>query len=279
MCAKQAKIPQTEWTRSGMDISRTATPLYKEGLTNLSGLTTNPQENINSYLTNYFGMDSPYNTDFLRQYNRAMGDATANNYSATTGGYTSSGKRAYDDQQRYYNDLASRLRQYGVGTSMAQHNADVVNQLNAIDRYYNAYGLGKNYSAIEQQNALAEKANRNWWTSIPGLAGGAIGAAIGGYFGGPIGASAGASMGSSTGNMMAAPFTQDFSSANNTFASIYGAPLNMPGTSNTFTNLTSAAQQAGLFNQLGNLSNLLSTNKAAGSKQAAQNVGFATFTH
>ena len=270
MCAKQAKIPQTEWTRSGMDISRTATPLYKEGLTNLSGLTTNPQENINSYLTNYFGMDSPYNTDFLRQYNRAMGNATANNYSATTGGYTSSGQRAYDDQQRYYNDLASRLRQYGVNTAMTQHNYDVNNQINAIDKYHNAYGLGKNYSAIEQQNALADQANRNWWTSLPGLAGGVIGSFVPGV---------GSALGASIGNMAASPFTQDFSSANNTFASIYGAPLNMPGTSNAFTNLTSAAQQAGLFNQLGNLSNLLSTNKAAGSKQAAQNVGFATFTH
>lgn len=267
--AKQAKIPQTEWTRSGMDISRTATPYYQSALSSLGNITNDPNAYRQQLQEQYYGPNSAYNQDFLRQYNRAMGNATANNYAATAGGLSSSAQRAYNDQQRYYNDLQSRLLDYGVQGANSLMSTDV-NALNsALGSFNNAYNLGRNYSAIEQQNALADQANRNWWTSIPGLVGGAIGA----VYGGP----AGAAIGSSIGNMAASPFTQDFSSANNTFASIYGAPLNMSGTNNTFTNLTSSAQQSGLFNQLGNLSNLLSTNRAAGSKQAAQNVGFAKF--
>lgn len=206
--AKQAKIPQTEWTRSGRDISRTSVPLYQEGLQNLGSLTTNPRGDIDAYLTHYYGPESVAAQDFNRQYVRNMGNTTANNYSATQGGYTSSGQRAYDDQQRYMNDLQSRLYNQGISNSMAQHNYDVNNQLNALGAYHNAYGLGQNYSQIEQQNALADQANRNWLGNLFGVAGTAIGTA----FGMP-------QVGAAIGNAVGSNFQTDIGPA---MAAIYG---------------------------------------------------------
>lgn len=160
--AKMAKLPQTDWTRGGRDISNTAIPLYQSGLNRLGDYTADPQQFIDAYMNKYYGANAIQNQDFLRAYNRAQGNLTGNNFATTQGGFTTSAQKAYDDQQKYYNDLASRLQQYGVTSSRNMYDQDVVNQMNALNQYNNAYQLGKNYSQIEQQNALAKQANRNW---------------------------------------------------------------------------------------------------------------------
>lgn len=262
--AKQAKIPQTEWTRSGMDISRTATPYYQSALSSLGNITNDPNAYRQQLREQYYGPNSAYNQDSLRQYNRAMGNATANNYAATAGGLSSSAQRAYNDQQRYYNDLQSRLLDYGVQGANSLMSTDV-NALNsALGSFNSAYNLGSNYSKIDQQNQLADKANKQWWASIPGLVGGAIGSAVGGYFGGPAGAMVGSSLGTSAGNTAVSPFVTDYSSL-------------LGGSSGEYQNMSNAANESGLFSSLGNLFNTSRINKAAGSTGAAQNVGFAKF--
>lgn len=205
--AKMAKLPQTEWTRSGMDISRTATPLYQEGLTNLGNLTSDPSGYTQGYLDQFYGANAVQNQDFLRAYNRAMGNTTANNYAATSGGFSTSANRAYEDQQKRYNDLASRLQQYGVTSARGMYDQDVQNQMNALNQYYNAYGLGKNYSNIEQQNALASQANKNWIGNAMQLGGTAIGSIwgpVGAQLGGAIGGAAGSAFQTDTSQAMAA---------------------------------------------------------------------------
>lgn len=164
--AKQAKIKQTDWTKGGRDISNTAIPLYKQNLVRLDERLTSPMQYINQYLDQYYGADAIQNQDFLRMYNRAMNERTGANYAATGGGYTSSGQRAYDDRQRYYNDLASRLRQYGISQSRNMYDQDIANMRGANADYYNAYNLGKAYSDVDQYNDLVDQQNRNWFSNL-----------------------------------------------------------------------------------------------------------------
>lgn len=204
--AKQAKVPQTEWTKAGMDISRTATPLYQSNLQRMDEYLTDPSATMDKYLNKYYGADAAQYSDFLRQYNRAMGNTTANNYAATQGGYTSSGQRSYMDNQRAMNDLASRLQQYGVNSAALLGNQDYQNMLAANNAYYNAYGLGKNYSNIQQQNALADQANKNWMGQLLNAAGQA-----GMSSGNPLGMALGAAA-STAGNMMQTDTSQAMNS-------------------------------------------------------------------
>lgn len=173
--AKQAKIKQTDWTKGGRDISNTAIPLYKQNLVRLDERLTSPMQYINQYLDQYYGANAIQNQDFLRMYNRAMNERTGANYAATGGGYTSSGQRAYDDRQRYYNDLASRLQQYGISQSRNMYDQDIANMRGANTDYHNAYNLGKAYSDIDQYNDLADQQNRNWWSGAMSSAGRVIG--------------------------------------------------------------------------------------------------------
>ena len=161
--AKQAKMKQTDYNIAGKNISDAASPLYQENLKRLGQYLNDPTSYIDNYLNQYYGANAVQNQDFLRQYNRAMNQRTGANYAATGGGYTSSGQRAYDDQQRYYNDLLSRLQQYGVSSARSMYDQDVANTRGANADYYNAYNLGKAYSDVDQYNYQVDQANRNWW--------------------------------------------------------------------------------------------------------------------
>lgn len=163
--AKQAKIKQTDYTKGGRDISNTAIPLYQSNLKRMDEYLQDPQAAMDAYLNKYYGKNAIQNQDFLRQYNRAMGQRTGANYAATGGGYTSSGQRAYDDQQRYYNDLASRLNQYGIGQSKNMAISDYNAMLSANPAYQTAYQQGQSYSNIDQYNDLVDQANNNWWSN------------------------------------------------------------------------------------------------------------------
>lgn len=167
---KMAKKTQTDYTRGGKAISDTAIPYYQNTLTTLNDYVQNPYETIDTIMDRYYGNNAMQN-DFLRNYNRAMANTTANNFAATGGGFSSSGQRAYNDQQRYQNDLASRLQQYGVGQAFAGQNQLYNQALQATPAFHNAYNLGKEYSDIEQYNYLADQ-NNSFGNQLAGLAGG-----------------------------------------------------------------------------------------------------------
>lgn len=162
--AKQAKMKQTDYNIAGKNISDTASPLYQENLQRLGQYLNDPTSYIDKYLNQYYGANAVQNQDFLRRYNRAMNQRTGANYAATGGGYTSSGQRAYDDQQRYYNDLLSRLQQYGVSSARGMYDQDVANTRGANADYNAAYQLGKPYSDVDQYNYIVDQANNNWWS-------------------------------------------------------------------------------------------------------------------
>lgn len=169
--AKIAKQTQTDFTRGGRDISNTAIPYYQNTLGTLNDYIQNPQGTMNNILDTYYSNDVNQ-SDFLRNYNRAMANASAGNYSATGGGYSSAGQRAYNDTQRYQNDLAARLRSQGVQNAANIQNAWMSQALAGAGAFNNAYNLGKPYSDVEQYNYLADQ-NNSFGNQLAGLAGGA----------------------------------------------------------------------------------------------------------
>lgn len=175
--AKQAKLPQTDYTRGGRDISNTAIPAYQNNIGRMENYLNDPQGQIDSYLNKYYD-NTAAQSDFLRNMQRAMANTTANNYAATGGGYSSAGQQSYDDTQRYYNDLGSRLYDAGVQSSANMANQYFNNLLNANTAYDNAYQLGKEYSDIEQYNAMVNKANKNALGSTLGKVGQGLGSLL-----------------------------------------------------------------------------------------------------
>lgn len=164
---KEAKIKQTDWTKGGRDISNKAIPLYQEGLGQLGDYMSNVQNRLDPYLENYINLAQASQTsDFLRNYQRAMGNTTANNYASMNGGYSSIGQQSYDDSQRYYDDLASRLYTQGLEAANTMANNEYEMLTGALQSYNNAYNLGEKYSAIDQYNDMVDQANDNMWTGI-----------------------------------------------------------------------------------------------------------------
>lgn len=197
--AKVAKQTQTDYTRGGKAISDTAIPLYQENLNRMGEYLADPMAAQNKYLQEYF-TNTPDESDFLRNYNRAMSARTGQNYASTGGGFSSANQQGYDDLQRYMNDYAARLRAQGVTSAYNMANTDYANMVSANNSYNAAYGLGKPYSDVEQWNYMAKQANGA--ASQIGSSLGTVGAAIGGAYGGPLGALAGNAVGNSLGGMM-----------------------------------------------------------------------------
>ena len=212
MCSKQAKIPQTDYTIGGRDISNTAIPYYKKGVTQLGNYMENVQNRMDPYLEKYINpAKAAEYSDFQRNYQRAMGQQTAQNYAATGGGYSSANQLAYDDLQRYYNHYANDLYAQGLTAANQLANNEYDMLTGALRSYGNAYNLGEEYSKNEQYNKLVDEANKNWWSNLLTSAGDSIGSismqsgnpmvmAIGGAIGGTMG-TAGRMTGSNAGEL------------------------------------------------------------------------------
>lgn len=157
--AKMAKQKQTDYSKGGHAISQTAIPLYQNALNRADDYLSDPTQYIDQYLNKYWSNNNANQSDFLRNYNRAMAGTTANNYAATQGGYSSAGKRAYLDQQYNQNDLASRLQTQGVNSAAQLAQNWYNSNLNAMPQYQNAYAQGKLYGDIDQYNNIAKQNN------------------------------------------------------------------------------------------------------------------------
>ena len=206
--AKQAKKIQTDYTKGGRDISNTVVPLYQTNLQQMADYNSNPSARTDEYLDKYYTNTSAQN-DFLREYNRNMSNKASQNYSATGGGYSSAGQRAYDDLQRYEDDLASKLYDQGVANARAMAQQGFNNLLQSNTPYQNAYSLGKEYSDIQQYNNMVKQANA--WNNQVGQILPAVGSAIGSIWG-PVGSMAGGAIGKGLGGMMSTDTSNFFNS-------------------------------------------------------------------
>ena len=235
--AKEAKIKQTDWTTGGRDISNKAIPYYQEGLDQLHDYTKNVQNRLDPYIEKYINpATAAEQSDFMRNYQRAMGQQTAQNYAATGGGYSSANQLGYDDLQRYYNDYASRLYNQGLtaANQLANNEYDIIQ--GSLGAYGNAYKLGENYSNIDQYNDMVDQANSNAWTGWMNTLGG-VGLAPGNLYA----MAAGAVL-----KGVGTAFGKDFSAMDSLRARATGAT----GNSGQYSN--SASNQVGLGKGLTN---------------------------
>ena len=227
MCPKEAKIKQTDWTKGGRDISNKAIPSYQEGLDQLHDYTKNVQNRLDPYIEKYINPASAAEqSDFMRNYQRAMGHQTAQNYAATGGGYSSANQLGYDDLQRYYNDYASRLYNQGLpaANQLANNEYDIIQ--GSLGAYGNAYKLGENYSNIDQYNDMVDQANSNAWTGWMNTLGD-----VGLASGNPYAMAAGAVL-----KGVGTAFGKDFSAMDSLRARATGATGNSGQYSNTASN-------------------------------------------
>ena len=197
--AKVAKKTQTDYTRGGHDISQMAIPMYQENLKRTENYLSNPTGAIDEYLNKYYS-NTPEESDFLRNYNRAMAARTGQNYASTGGGFSSANQQGYDDLQRYMNDYAARLRLAGVSNAAQLAQNYYNNLLSGQGAYQSAYQLGQPYSDVEQWNYMAGQVNSPWTQMGSTL--GAVGTGVGATFGGPVGAVVGNAIGSGLGSTM-----------------------------------------------------------------------------
>lgn len=228
---KQAKKTQTDWTRGGKAISDTAIPLYQKNLTRMDEYLENPTARIDELLNQYY-TNTPKENDFLRNYQRAMGNVTANNYGATTGGYASRNQQNYDDYQRYMNDYAARLRAEGVNNAYNMAQGFYGNMLQANPQYQAAYNLGQPYSEVEQYNDMVDQVNSNWWAPVLSTAGSVVSTAFPG-----IGTAIGGAM----------------QGVGNTFTMDDSALRSMQGTANGYGMYQNMMNQANVGNAIGDL--------------------------
>ena len=169
--SKKPKKKQTEWNKQGKAIADTAVPLYEANLKRMDKYLANPQKAMDNYLNKYYD-NNVEQSDFIRNYNKAMSELTGRNYNATGGGYDSSNQRMYDDQQRYMNDLAARLRDKGVLSSYDMATGDYRNMLVANPYYQQAWVNGQPYSDVDQYNHLVKQYN-SFGNQLMGVASGA----------------------------------------------------------------------------------------------------------
>lgn len=171
--SKKPKLPQTDYSRGGRDISNTAVPAYQANIGRMETYLNDPQGQIDSYLNKYYD-NTTAQSDFLKNMQRGLANTTANNYAATGGGYSSAGQQAYEDTQRAYNDLGARLYDAGVQSSANMANQYFNSLLNANSSYNEAYKNGQTYHETEQYNAMVDQVNKHpFWNTIGGFAQGA----------------------------------------------------------------------------------------------------------
>jgi len=263
MCAKMAKLPQTDWTRGGHEISQTAIPLYKENLTRMGDYLADPMAYQQEYLDRFYNADNIRNQDFLKALKRAMGNTTANNWAATTGGYTSAGNRSYNDRQKHWNDLASRLADYGITSSYDMASQDFQNMRGANADYNAAYELGKNYSAIETQNYLADKQNKNWWAGALKGAGQAIGSIPH-----PVTMAIGSAM-TTAGELGSKDFSSAYAGMDGIYGTHYSQGNVVPAQNGTFSNIFGDLKNTGALGSFqnwagGKMTSMFGKGKATG---------------
>lgn len=266
--AKEAKIKQTDWTTGGRDISNKAIPYYQEGLDQLHDYTKNVQNRLDPYIEKYINPASAAEqSDFMRNYQRAMGQQTAQNYAATGGGYSSANQLGYDDLQRYYNDYASRLYSQGLtaANQLANNEYDILQ--GSLGAYGNAYRLGENYSNIDQYNDMVDQANSNAWTGWMNTLGD-----VGLSSGNPYAMAAGAAL-----KGVGTAFGKDFSAMDSLRARATGTVANSGQYSNSANNQTGLSK--GLTNTLGQFdwfkNNPFGSNLSGGTVKAGNASGVA----
>lgn len=167
---KSAKTPKSQYQTETQSLGRYAYDKINPQLDRIGELTNNADDYRKSHINDYFNSSASWN-DAMRNYRRQSAAATANNYAATGGGYSSAGQRLYDDMQRNLNDYNARLYDQGVNTVEGMLGVDRAAAQNYYNTLVNQHAMAREGDLIDVQNQLVDKANKNGWTSLLNSAG------------------------------------------------------------------------------------------------------------
>lgn len=184
---KKASQPKTQTQVEGQELGRSAYGDIQPTYSRVRDLAMNPDDYRQSHINDFFNTGASWN-DTLTQSKRALGQATANNYNAMNGGYSSAGQKYYNDTQKGVNDYNARLYDAGVQTVNNMLGLDSSLAQNAYKNALNQWGFANEGDQIDTYNNLVKKANNNSWTGLLNTAGD-----VASMFG-PIGKGIGAAM-------------------------------------------------------------------------------------
>lgn len=163
---KKEKIQKTQYETENQNLGRAAYPKIQPALDRVGDLTMNPDEYRKNLIDTYYNSDNSAQwSDAQRNIRRNLSNATANNYAATHGGYSSAGQKYYDDVTRAMNDYNSRLWDYGVNSANNMYNSDLANTSNYYKTLLGTHQLAEQGDAIDNYNELVDKQNKQWWAN------------------------------------------------------------------------------------------------------------------
>lgn len=173
---KKSKQTKTQYETENQQLGREAYPKISPTLDRIGDLTMNPAQYRQDILNNYYNSENSAKwSDAQRNTLRTLVNATANNYAATHGGYSSAGNKYYDDTTRAVNDYNARLWDAGVGRANEMYNKDLANTNNYYSTLLGQHNLAKTPDAIDAYNKVVDQANKNAWTTLANSAGQVIG--------------------------------------------------------------------------------------------------------
>lgn len=163
------KQPQTKtrYETENQQLGRNAYPQIQPTLDRIGDLAMNPDEYRQNQLNTYYNANNSAQwSDAQRNTLRTLANATANNYAATHGGYSSAGNKYYDDNVRAVNDYNARLWDAGVNNV----NNMLTQDTNLAQNYYKnllaQHDMAAVPDAVDAYNDVIDKANKNSWTNI-----------------------------------------------------------------------------------------------------------------
>ena len=141
---KKEKIKKTQYETENQNLGRAAYPKIQPALDRVGDLTMNPDEYRKNLMDTYYNSDNSAQwSDAQRNIRRNLSNATANNYAATHGGYSSAGQKYYDDVIKYQEEEEQRQE-------------ELENKVNAPVYYLLANPIG-GYFEFEKNNKNLEK--------------------------------------------------------------------------------------------------------------------------
>lgn len=164
---KQQKQVKTQYEAENQQLGRNAYPKIQPTLDRIGDLAMSPDEYRQNQLNTYYNANNSAQwSDAQRSTLRTLANATANNYAATHGGYSSAGNKYYDDNVRAVNDYNARLWDTGVKNVNNMLTQDTNLAQNYYENLINQHNFAAIPDAIDAYNDVVDKANGNRWSGI-----------------------------------------------------------------------------------------------------------------
>lgn len=180
---KKQKQQTTQYERENQQIGRDAYQNIQPAVDRMNTLAMNPDEYRKNAINTYWNAENSAQwSDAQRNMLRNLSNATAHNYAATGGGYSSAGNKYYDDVSRLMNDYNARLWDKGIEGSQNMLTQDYNLTTNDLENLRKLHAGAQTADAIDAYNKVIDQSNKTWYTEPLAQIGNVVEALpIGGY--------------------------------------------------------------------------------------------------